>query len=92
VQNLLLMSIIGKKNASTPHKYYNNNILDGTQWELSIYFLGKDDKLKRFSVFGSNEYLENWNEFANIMGRVDGTNTLIKKMERNPPRGRNFKK
>jgi len=73
-------------------KYYNNKILDGTQWGLSIYFLDKDYKLKLFEVSGSNEYPENWNEFANIMGKVDDTNRLIKKMERTPPRGRSFKK
>jgi len=74
-------------------RYSNKGILDGTGWNLSIFFLDKDNKLKLFRFSGSNAYPENWGEFTKIMEKIVGTNDLIKKMgKRKPARGRNFKK
>lgn len=46
-------------------KYFNNEILDGTQWELTF----KSDK-KRLSCFGSNEYPDNFDSFINLLKKI----------------------
>ena len=44
-------------------EYYNNNILDGTQWKLEIEFKA----LPKFESFGSNEFPSNWKKFITII-------------------------
>ena len=44
-------------------KYYNNDILDGEQWELKMEF----NDLILFESFGSNEYPNNWDTFQEII-------------------------
>jgi hypothetical protein len=38
--------------------YYNNNILDGEQWEIEITLISK----RKIKIYGSNEYPENFDE------------------------------
>jgi len=44
-------------------KYYDNNICDGTQWELVIRLQNKN----KISKSGSNEYPPYWNKLIKIM-------------------------
>ncbi len=44
-------------------KYYDNDICDGTQWELVIRFPQRN----KISKCGSNEYPPYWNKFMKIM-------------------------
>jgi len=44
-------------------RYDNNDILDGTQWELKMEF----KNLPKFESFGSNEYPSNWKKFLAII-------------------------
>jgi len=44
-------------------EYNNNDILDGTQWELKMEF--KD--LPKFICYGSNEYPSNWGNYMAII-------------------------
>ena len=46
------------------HSYYNNNVLDGTQWELTIEY---NDGRKK-SYYGSNAYPFSFNQFRELMG------------------------
>ena len=46
-------------------RYNNNDILDGTQWELEIYF---SDNRKPVKIYGSNEYPYNFNELMDMFG------------------------
>ena len=46
-------------------KYYNNDILDGTQWELEMEFSGIENS--KFESYGSNEYPYNWEKFEKII-------------------------
>ncbi|GFZ30101.1 hypothetical protein CSC2_06270 [Clostridium zeae] len=45
------------------HKYYDNDICDGTQWELVIRFPHRN----KISKCGSNEYPPYWNKFIKIL-------------------------
>ena len=45
--------------------YCNDNICDGEQWELEIYFNG----LPSFVSSGSNDYPENWENFCNVINQ-----------------------
>ena len=49
-------------------KYYNNDICDGTQWNLKISFPGNN----KISKCGSNEYPPYWNKFNKIMRKFIG--------------------
>jgi hypothetical protein len=51
-------------------KYYDNNICDGTQWELVIRFPHRN----KISKCGSNEYPPYWNKFIKIMKKYIGEN------------------
>lgn len=44
-------------------RYFDNDIDDGTQWELIIRFSNG----YKINKFGSNEYPSNWNKFMKIM-------------------------
>lgn len=44
-------------------KYNNNDICDGSQWELKMEF----NDLPNFESFGSNEYPKNWELFEDII-------------------------
>jgi hypothetical protein len=46
-------------------KYFDNNIIDGTQWEL--FFISENKKLE---CFGSNEYPTNFDKFVNLLKRI----------------------
>lgn len=46
-------------------KYYDNDICDGTQWELEVRFPNRN----KISKSGSNEYPPYWNKFMKIMER-----------------------
>ncbi|MBU3160641.1 hypothetical protein KPL37_12885 [Clostridium frigoris] len=49
-------------------KYYDNDICDGTQWNLKISFSDSN----KISKCGSNEYPPYWNKFKKIMGKFIG--------------------
>lgn len=51
------------KVGSWKDKYYDNDVCDGTQWELMIRFPNR----KKISKYGSNEYPPRWNKFIKIM-------------------------
>jgi hypothetical protein len=51
-------------------KYYENNICDGTQWELVIRFPHRN----KISKCGSNEYPPYWNKLIKIMKKYIGEN------------------
>lgn len=46
-------------------KYYDNDICDGTQWQLVIRFPHRN----KISKCGSNEYPPYWNKFINIINK-----------------------
>ena len=46
-------------------RYYDNDIDDGTQWDLEIYY--SDDR-KPIKIFGSNEYPYNFNKLKDLFG------------------------
>lgn len=45
--------------------YYNNAVLDGTQWSLEIFF---SDNHKTVKLDGSNDYPYNFNKFMELLG------------------------
>lgn len=45
--------------------YMNHDVLDGTQWELTIYF---SDKHKPFKTGGSNAYPYNFHKLQELLG------------------------
>lgn len=49
-------------------KYYDNDICDGTQWNLKVSFSGSN----KISKCGSNEYPPYWNKINEIMGKYIG--------------------
>lgn len=49
-------------------KYYDNEICDGTQWELTIRFPDRKKIIKK----GSNEYPPYWKKFMKIMKKYTG--------------------
>jgi hypothetical protein len=51
-------------------KYYDNNICDGTQWELLIRLPHRN----KISKYGSSEYPPYWNKFIKIMKKLIGEN------------------
>lgn len=44
-------------------RYYDSDILDGTQWELTIKF----DKGRTIIKGGSNDYPDNWIDFIKVL-------------------------
>lgn len=51
-------------------KYYDNDVCDGTQWELIIRLQNRN-KIRKS---GSNEYPLYWNRFIKIMKKYTGEN------------------
>lgn len=49
--------------------YFNQEVLDGTQWELVI---GHKDK-KLLKIFGSNAYPDNFQDFLDALNSLAGT-------------------
>ena len=49
--------------------YFNQDILDGTQWELVIDRKGK----RRRRIFGSNDYPPNFNLLIDAINKLAGT-------------------
>lgn len=49
--------------------YFNQDVLDGTQWELII----KRDNKKSIKIFGSNAYPENFQSFLNVINSIAKT-------------------
>ncbi|MDA8669186.1 hypothetical protein N9M26_06040 [Alphaproteobacteria bacterium] len=52
--------------------YFNQDILDGTQWELVIDRKGK----RRRRVFGSNDYPPNFKIFLDAINKLADTNLV----------------
>jgi len=49
--------------------YFNQDVLDGTQWELII----KRDNKKTIKIYGSNAYPENFQLFLDVINSVAKT-------------------
>lgn len=54
-------------------KYWNNHILDGTQWGLEYKNLGQEKR----RCCGSNEYPENWDIFRSLIRKLTETSPAI---------------
>jgi len=48
-------------------RYVNNRILDGTQWELEIYFSNGHKPVK---IYGSNDYPVNFDRISTLMKKL----------------------
>jgi len=46
-------------------RYENNDILDGTQWDIELIY---DDKKK--SIYGSNDFPKEWKKFCKVIEKV----------------------
>ena len=57
-------------------EYYNNTVLDGTQWELLIKRKGR----RKRRIYGSNKYPENFKDFENCINKLT-QNILISEEE-----------
>lgn len=56
--------------ANWKDKYYDNDICDGTQWELVIRFPNRN----KISKSGSNKYPPYWNKFMRILNKYTNEN------------------
>lgn len=45
--------------------YANNDIMDGTQWDVELIF---NDESK--SMYGSNDYPKEWESFSKVISRI----------------------
>jgi len=61
--NEFLYKLFNENILKWKREYNNNDILDGTQWELKMEF--KD--LPKFKCYGSNEYPSNWKNILTII-------------------------
>ena len=55
-------------------KYFNQGVMDGTQWELKIK---KGGKLRGRNIFGSNSYpqpIDKFNKFITAINKLAGSN------------------
>ena len=55
-------------------EYFNQGVMDGTQWELKIK---KGGKLRGRNIFGSNSYpqpIDNFNKFITAINKLAGSN------------------
>ena len=54
-------------------EYWNNHILDGTQWNLEYKNIGQEKR----RCYGSNEYPENWAYFRSLIRKLRETSPAI---------------
>lgn len=67
---ILLDELSALQIASWKDKYYDNEVCDGTQWELIIKFENRN----KISKSGSNEYPPYWNKLLKVLKKYIGEN------------------